>query len=354
MKTGKSFVKTFVLFALVFALLFCSCSAAGKKASAIAVFVPGVISGSPVYEMLAQGVTEAVDKYNADQKPEDAVVLDVIEAGTNQAEWGSKITALASSGKYDLIISSNSSLPEIIEPLTAQFPKQKFIVLDAYLPDNKSIATVRYNQREQGYLTGYAAGLVTVAEKTEMVFANKAKKIALIAAQEYPVMNNTILPAFTEGAKAVDPEIEVEFRIVGNWYDGGKSADIARELYLNNGVDVILPIAGGANQGVIVTAKALGFYVAWFDDNGYEKAPGLVISSSVMEQKRMAREMTEQYLAGKTAFGTAKTVGVADGYVDFVLDDPLFVKAVPASIREKMEKVVLSIKNGELTLPVLD
>ena len=244
-------------------------------------------------------------------------------------------------------------MPEIIEPLTAQFTKQKFIVLDAYLPDNKSIATVRYNQREQGYLTGYAAGLVTIAEKTEMVFANKAKKIALIAAQEYPVMNNTILPAFTEGAKAADPEIEVDFRIVGNWYDAGKSADIAREVYLD-GADVILPIAGGANQGVLVSAKALGFYVAWFDDNGYEKAPGLVISSSVMEQKKMAFELTEQYLAGETEFGTAKTVGVADGYVDFVLDDPLFIQAVPESIRGKIENAVLSIKNGDLNLPVLD
>lgn len=353
MKTEKSFAKACLVILCVAVLLLCSCSAAKKKASAIAVFVPGVISGSPVYEMLAMGVTEAVDNYNANQKPEDAVVLDIIEAGTNQAEWGSKITALASTGKYDLIISSNSSLPEIIEPLTVQFPKQKFIVLDAYLPDNKSIATVRYNQREQGYLTGYAAGLVTVASKSEMVFANKEKKIALIAAQEYPVMNNTILPAFTEGAKAVDPEIEVDFRIVGNWYDAGKSADIAREVYLD-GADVILPIAGGANQGVIVAAKAIGFYVAWFDDNGYEKAPGLVISSSVMEQKKMAYELTEQYLAGKTEFGTAKTVGVADGYVDFVLDDPLFVKAVPESIRTKIENTVRSIKNGELVLPVID
>lgn len=353
MKTGKTFANVFVLFTLVFVLLFCSCSGIGKKASAIAVFVPGVISGSPVYEMLAQGVTEAVDKYNAGQKPEDAVVLDVIEAGTNQAEWGSKITALAASGKYDLIISSNSSLPEIVEPLTTQFPKQKFIILDAYLSGNKSIATVRYNQREQGYLTGYAAGLVTVASKNEMVFANKEKKIALIAAQEYPVMNNTILPAFTEGAKAVDPEIEVDFRIVGNWYDAGKSADIAREVYLD-GADVILPVAGGANQGVIVAAKAIGFYVAWFDDNGYEKAPGLVISSSVMEQKKMAYELTEQYLSGKTEFGSAKTVGVADGYVDFVLDDPLFVKAVPESIREKIENTVRSIKDGKLVLPVID
>lgn len=345
---GKS-VKSGLLVLFAFIVCFSSCSNQKSKAKSIAVFVPGVMAGSPTYEMLAKGSIEAVDEFNS--KTAGDIKIDVIEAGTNQAEWGSKLTALASSGKYDLIVSSNSSLPAIIEPLTELFPEQKFLVLDAFFENNPNIATVNYNQREQGYLTGYAAGLATTADNSVFEYANKAKKIALIAAQEYPVMNEVILPAFIEGAKAVDPEISVDFRIVGNWYDASKSAEIARSLY-EEGVDVILPISGGANQGVISAAKSLNFYVTWFDDNGYAKAPGLVISSITLEQQKLAKEKVSAYLENKLEFGKAQTVGIKDGYISYVCDDPDCIDYVPEVLRSKLSYVEMSIKAGELMLAV--
>ena len=298
--------------------------------------------------MLAEGSVEAVNEYN--QKYHKDVKIDVIEAGTNQAEWSSKLTALTASNKYSLIVSSNSSLPAIVSPLTEQFTEQKYLLLDAYLENNANVATVNYNQREQGYLTGYAAGLVTTADSSDFAYANPSKKIALIAAQEYPVMNEVILPAFMEGAAAVDADISVDFRIVGNWYDASKSADIARSLY-DEGVDVILPISGGANQGVISAAQSLKFYVTWFDDNGYEKAPGLVISSMALEQKKLAKEMVSAYLENKLEFGKAKTVGIKDGYINFIKDSPVFLENVPQSFVEKLTAVENDIKTGKLQLP---
>ena len=336
-----------ILFACVFC--FAGCSNQKAKTKSIAVFVPGVMAGSPTYEMLAKGSAEAVDEFNS--KTNSEIKIDIIEAGTNQAEWGSKLTALASSGKYDLIVSSNSSLPAIIEPLTELFTQQKFLVLDAFLENNPNVATVNYNQREQGYLTGYAAGLATTADNSIFKYANPSKKIALIAAQEYPVMNEVILPAFIEGAKAVDSEITVDFRIVGNWYDASKSAEIARSLYEED-VDVILPISGGANQGVISAAQALNFYVTWFDDNGYAKAPGLVISSMALEQQKLAKEMVYSFLENKLEFGTAKTVGIKDGYISYVCDDPVCLENVPEVLRNQLLFVEKSIKAGELMLPV--
>ena len=350
MKTNKLLLTAAAIAAVFF---FASCSKAEKVERKIAVFVPGVVSGNPVYEMLSAGVTEAVVFYNAKHGGAGEVKLSVIEAGTNQAEWSTKLTALAATGEYDVIFSSNPSLPELAAPLTSQFPKQKFIILDGYLAGNKNIATVRYNQREQAYLTGYAAGLVTTAPSSVMKYANAQKKIALVAAQEYPVMNKIIFPSFVEGAKAADSEITAEFRIVGNWYDASKGADIAKGLYAE-GVDVILPIAGGASQGVIAAAKESGFYIAWFDNNGFSKAPGHVISSSVMEQKKNAYEQTLKFLEGKTEFGTAQTLGIKDGYVDFILDDPAFTETVGEDIRSRLEQVYADIKNGKLVLSSQD
>ena len=345
-------VKHNFLFNALILLVLCisvfGCSKKAEKEIAVAVFVPGVIAGSPTYEMLSEGSVEAVNEYN--EKKHQHVKIDVIEAGTNQAEWSSKLTALTASNKYSLIVSSNSSLPSIVEPLTEQFQEQKYLLLDAFLEGNGNVATVNYNQREQGYLTGYAAGLVTTADASAFPYANPAKKIALVAAQEYPVMNEVILPAFEEGAKAVDSSISVDFRIVGNWYDASKSADISRSLY-DDGVDVILPISGGANQGVISAAQSLKFYVTWFDNNGYDKAPGLVISSMALEQKKLAKEMVSAYLDGKLEFGKAKTVGIKDGYITFVKDDSVFLANVPKVFVDQLTAVEKDIKDGKLVLP---
>jgi len=341
-----------VLAAVVLLSVFTSC--ADKKAAtkeSIAVFIPGVTAGSPTYEQLASGVAKAVNAVNASRPADNQVSLAVIEAGTNQAEWGNKITALAASGDYTLIISSNPSLPALVEPLTAQFPAVKFIILDAYLSGNANMATVQYNQREQAYLAGYAAGLAVTAPTNQMKFADGEKKVALIAAQEYPVMNNVIFPAYVEGAKAVDPSIEVLFRVVGNWYDASKGSELARAAY-KEGVRCILPICGGASQGVIATAQELGFYINWFDADGFDKAPGYVISSTMALQETMAAEITTAYLNGTVEFGTARNVGIKDGYVTMVRDNPLYAEASSAEVQAALNAEYQKIIDGTLVLSV--
>lgn len=313
----------------------CSKKAENKSSKAVAVFVPGICDDSPTYAMLVEGITKAVNNYNTSISDEKKVELFVMEAGTNQAEWGPKITALCAERKYDVIISSNPSLPDLVEPILKTFPNQKFILLDATKEGNKNIHTVCYNQYEQSYLTGYIGGLMS-----------KSHKLALIAAQEYPVMNNVIYPYFEKGAKAANSASTVDFRIVGNWYDATKGAEIA-DAVAKKGVDVILPICGGASQGVITSAINNKIYITWFDDNGFAKAPGTIISSSVMEQKKMSYNVTKEFLEDNTPWASAKMVGIKEGYVDFVQDDPNYIKTVPADIRETMAALIADIRAGK-------
>ncbi len=326
-------MKKILLYITIFtALLFTACAkksdASGKKS--IAVFVPGIIDNSPVYEMLVKGVKEAVEGSDTE--------LFIMEAGTNQAEWAPKITALCAENKYSVIISSNPSLPDLVEPILQNFPKQKFILMDAEKSGNQNIHTICYNQYEQSYITGYIGGLMS-----------KSHKLALIAAQEYPVMNNIILPYFEKGAKAANAASTVEFRIVGNWYDGTKGAELA-DAVAKIGVDVILPICGGASQGVITSAVNNGIYITWFDDNGFSKAPGTIISSSVMEQKKMSYNVTKEFLEGKTPWGTAKMVGIKEGFVDFVQDDENYINTVPEEVRNKMNTLLNDIKTSKIEI----
>jgi simple sugar transport system substrate-binding protein len=326
-------------------------SAAGKveqgtpatKNVSIAVFVPGVVSGSPIYEMLVAGVKQA-----AAETP--GAEVKVVEGGFNQAEWESKITSLAATGSYDLLISSNPAIPALCAKVSEKFPKQRFLLLDGYLPGNPRIYTLRYNQREQGYLAGYIAGLATVGG---VPGANPGKRIGLVAGQEYPAMNEVILPGYREGARAVDPGIEVDFRVVGNWYDAAKGRELAASM-LRDGADVILAIAGGANQGVVQAAADGKASVVWFDIDGYAVKPGTVIGSAVIRQDKAAYEQARRFLAGTLPFGSAETVGVKDGYVDFVEDSPEYVAAVPEAARKQLSETAAALRSGKLVLQIGD
>jgi simple sugar transport system substrate-binding protein len=210
----------------------------------VLVYITGVTAGSPSYEMMAEGALEFAGEHGN-------VTVRVYEAGFNQAEWEEQLTSLVADGGYDLVLGSNPSLPEICANVGKQFPEQKFAITDSYYEGNPRISTWLYNQYEQSLYLGYLAGLVTTSG---MPRANSAKKIGFIAAQEYPLLTRHMVPGFLEGARRVDPEITLDFRVIGNWYDANKAADLASGM-IDSGVDVFTSIAGGAAQGLIRTIR---------------------------------------------------------------------------------------------------
>jgi simple sugar transport system substrate-binding protein len=326
--------------ALVFAAVLPGC---GKKQNTqeesgktIGIFIPGVISGSPVYEMLTTGVMGAAD---------GRAEVTRIEGGYNQAEWESKITAMAASASYDLIVSANPSLPDIVSSISKKFPAQRFLLLDGELEGNPTVYTLRYNQREQGYMAGYLGAL----ETEELMAGAGPRRLGLIAAQEYPVMNNIILPGYLDGARAVNAEYQVDFRIVGNWFDAGRAQEIAADM-IANGIRVILTIAGGANEGVVQAADNGGAKVLWFDNNGYNVRPGTVIGCAVLAQDMAAFQQIKRWLDGELPFGKAEILGLAEGYVDFIQDDPNYIEGVSEDILIKQAALIVSIRSGALIL----
>lgn len=144
--------------------------AADRKVARVVVFIPGVRAGNAIYDTMATGVERAVAEV-------PGATVKVFEAGFNQAEWEEKLTSLVATGEYDLVVTSNPSMPELCAKVGASYPKQLFLALDGYLPGQASLRTVLYNQVEQGYLAGYLAGLVTTGG---MKGANPGRKVGLV------------------------------------------------------------------------------------------------------------------------------------------------------------------------------
>ena len=326
-----------VSIALVVGLAACSEGEEAGDTFDIAVYVPGVVAGSPTYEMMAAGVQQAVDeRSNATYK--------LLEGGFNQGEWENGVTSLAATGQYELIVTSNPSMPEIAERVSATFPEQAFLVLDGYLEGHPRIHTVMFNQTEQAFLSGYFAGLVT---QSDMEFANEAPSAGLLAGQEYPIMNDVILPGFELGLDTVVGAGTVDFRVLGNWFDAARATELANGM-IGNGIDVILAIAGSGNQGVIAAAQENGAYVLWYDSAGYDQAPGTVVGSTVVRLDRAAYERSLAAIDGELEMGIAEVLGVGDGYVDFADEDPAYRRAVPESVRGEMQDILARMRSGQV------
>jgi riboflavin transport system substrate-binding protein len=301
----------------------------------VAVFVPGAVAGSPLYEQMVAGAQRACK--------EAGVRFSAVEAGFNQADWAGKLSQLAASGEWDLIVSSNPAIPALCVEALKVAPKQKFFISDGYLSGNANVSTVQYNQVEQGYLLGYFAGLVTLSKDDGK---NKAKKVGVVLAQSYPSLDQAILPGFEKGLKAAAPGYGLETRLIGNWYDGAKALELSKAL-IDSGISVLFPVAGGASQGVITAAKETGKSVVWFDGTAYAQAPGTILACSVIRQEKLMYERVSAALAGKLEWGKAEVLGVKDGYVDFDDVDPLYAKYSSAELRAKMKSVIEGLRSGK-------
>ena len=346
-------MKKSMVILLACAVLLFACKAKDSKAKtepdslSVLVYITGVVAGSPTYEMLAEGAQEFASEH-------DNVTVKIYEAGFNQAEWEEQLRSMVADGEYDLVLGSNPSLPEICASVGGTFPAQKFIITDAQYSGNPQLSTYLYNQYEQALFLGYLAGLVTTSA---MPHANAAKRIGFIAAQEYPLLTRHIVPGFLDGARRVDPGIELDFRVIGNWYDANKAAELAAGM-INTGCDVFTSIAGGAAQGLVRTIKEQassgkpGAYAVNFNTNDYNQAPGLIIGCGIMQQKKLTKEILASVLAGKVQYGTGRTVGVKEGYLDFIFDDPGYRDNLPAEIKQRFEGFMNDFRAGRVAYTV--
>lgn len=324
--------KIFILIAVLITAPLFSKSGNEENINQIAVFIPGVMAGSPIYEELDAGVRLAAS--------ETGLSVKTIEGGFNTAEWPEKMKEIAATGIYDLIVSSNPSMPQIAQEVSKDFPNQKFLILDGYTEGNPNIYSAQYKQFDQAYMAGYMAGLVTLSK---LEGANSNKKVGMIIAHHYPVLDEILIPGFKKGLEDVDKDIEVDLRVVGNWWDATKASELT-SIMIAEGSDVFLSISGGATQGVISKCQDLGKYIIHFDSNGYKKAPGIVLGSTVIKQKELTYKLVHDFIQGELPFGTAETFSAKDGYIDFIEDDPLYQQYVPQELKDKMNKVIQQIK----------
>ncbi|MEN6410882.1 MAG: BMP family protein [Anaerolineaceae bacterium] len=236
---------------------------------------------------------------------------------------------------YDLIIGNSFSFGEAAMKVAPDFPDTKFAVTTGIWGEG-NVASY-YPLLEDYYTSGAMDALMT-----------KTGKIGLIGGVDIPSMRAT-MNAFIDGAKSINPDVEISVAYVGSWADPAKAKELAL-AQIASGVDVIDGSSSTSFTGIIEAVKETyekeGKIVYVVGDVALDAslAPENIIGAHTQNFDGMVL-----YFYGLVKDGTFKgeiyRPGLASGLIDVLMTD-----LVPTDVQEKVNAVKQQFVDGKLTV----
>lgn len=314
----------------------------GFAGSQTVLMIPGTIGDNPLFQEDIKGAKEALEIMGFDEPK-------VVEGGDDYAGYEKKVISLAATNQYDFIVTFTDAMADSIVKVSDMFPQQKFILLygdinlaTQNIPSN--VFSVKFKNEDQGYLAGYYAGLIT---KSSLPGVNEELKIGIIMPDIYPGWENVLVPAYKQGAKDVDPNIEVVKSVLGSWVDPAKGGQAAR-MQFTQGVDITLLLTGSACLGAIDEAKTQGKYVIGFNTNIINLNPDVILGCVLVNNRIAIKDALLRAYKNELPFGTQEVVGAKEGIISFTFWDPNYKKNVPEKIQVAMLECYKRLQNGEI------
>ncbi|MGQ0569639.1 MAG: BMP family protein [Armatimonadota bacterium] len=214
-----------------------------------------------------------------------------------------------------------------------RFPKTK-VVIAAGTVTGPNLASVQINVFQMGYLTGVVAGMMT-----------KSNKIAVIVAQKFKQTDEMAL-GYSEGAKFVNPKVEVFSSYTGDWNDVAKAKEAAL-AHIAKGADIVWPILDHALLGVFDAVKEKNVYALGFTGDQLDLAPKHILTSGLQNIGTAMFEIAKVIAAGKLqpkvyVFGLETPQATGLGRYNSV---------VPQQVKSKVEEVKKMFLAGKIKHP---
>ncbi|MBP5305986.1 MAG: BMP family ABC transporter substrate-binding protein [Lachnospiraceae bacterium] len=304
---------------LIFALLICSCGAAGESEALIKEWKPGgaieaVLKADKKNDRVALIVGDGgVDDHGFNQSAWEGLQLLKHSLGTTVEytiseidEYEEKFVSFAENG-YDLCWGLGYDSAEGLLSAAKKYPDVHFAIIDnAYEETPENVTSVVFRAQEMSFLVGYIAGAATKTGKTGFVGGVKSEVIDQF---EYGFRAGA---AYAGSIYGKDIEVFVEY--VDNYYDDVKGKALAKEMY-EKGADIIYAAAGGAGLGVIDMAKEAGKFVIGVDKDQSYLAPKNILTSGMKMVDVAIYLVSTDFEEGRDIKGKTISFGLAEGAV---------------------------------------
>ena len=302
-----------------------------KSTIRIAVVTDALFSDEGWGESALKAAKFIESKYGFDVVTEDNVPIADIESTLQEY----------AQDEYDLIIAHGVQWGDPALVVGRQFPNVKIAVFTG-LVRSENVASIFPQQQQGSFLLGALAGMIT-----------KTNVIGYVGGEEYPNIVN-IFEGYKQGAKSVNPSVEVIGTYLNDWDNPAKGKEAATSIIRQN-VDVIFHVADSSGHGVIESAKENGVYALGAVQDQNSLAPDTVLSSFVLDVDKAYSQAIEATLNGtqgeirKPGIELEKG-GTGDGIVYLASFHDLDNK-IPGVVKSKLQELTNDLLSGKLVVP---
>lgn len=250
------------------------------------------------------------------------------------ADMAATFTDYAANG-YDVIIGHGFQFGDPALEVAELYPDTKFICIESNVAA-PNVASYVMKCEETGYLNGMLAASMS-----------KTNKLGFIG----PVQGDSlvkIMNAFEDGAKSINPSVEVQTAWTGSFTDTALAKESAMAM-IENQVDVIGHAANECGTGAINAAAEAGIYAIGDSYDQYGLAPEAILTSAIYNVPELIKIAVTDIK--EDAFeGVVKSLGMAEGIVELAPYHEL-ESSIPEDVKQLVADKIQAITSGEFIVP---
>ena len=284
----------------------------------VALLLSGAANDQGWNQTAYEGTQKACEKYGYELAyTENLEVADISAAFADYASAG-----------YDVVIGHGYEFGDPALEVAETYPDTKFICTEADASaDNVASYVMACEQ------TAYVEGIIAAS-------TSESGKLGAIG----PIPGDSlvkIINGYEDGAKSVNPDIEVQTAWTNSFVDTQLAQEAAKAM-IDNGVDVIKHCANACGNGAMTAAVEAGI---WCQGDSYDQsslAPDNILDSAIYNLD-VVIDTALGSVADGSFEGDVYNLGMADGAVEVLLSDNLS-DDVKATAQDAIDKIV----SGEL------
>ena len=288
--------------------------AADGEGLKVALLLSGAANDQGWNQTAYEGAQKACEKYGYELAyTENLEVADISAAFADYASAG-----------YDVVIGHGYEFGDPALEVAETYPDTKFICTEADASaDNVASYVMACEQ------TAYVEGIIAAS-------TSESGKLGAIG----PIPGDSlvkIINGYEDGAKSVNPDIEVQTAWTNSFVDTQLAQEAAKAM-IDNGVDVIKHCANACGNGAMTAAVEAGI---WCQGDSYDQsslAPDNILDSAIYNLD-VVIDTALGSVADGSFEGDVYNLGMADGAVEVLLSDD-----VKATAQDAIDKII----SGEL------
>ncbi len=250
----------------------------------------------------------------------------------------SKIIGNYVQGGYELVIGNGVLMKQAFIEASQRFAGTKFLLTDAGLEGLSNLSSVVFASQEVSFLAGSLAAMLDQDQNTRFPIRHNGR-LSIVAGQETASVE-TAMAGFFQGARYINPYIQVRYRFAGSF----KNADAGKQIALNqniNGSDIIYTLAGDADSGVLAASNEAKFLLIGSGSDQQFSGVNRVLTNTRKLYNVVVFQTVKDILQGRFPSGKV-FYDLKNGGVDLT---PLN-KNVPEYISNRLDQIRDDIING--------